>query len=326
MKYILTALGFWLTAIPAFSQTQPGTPKSPLTGLTIGRLYGKIVEASTNAPVPYASVAVLKKMPGGADSLVGGALTKENGEFSVPNLPAGSLTVQVKYLGYKNLLKTVRITLPNDLEQDLGDLAILPDETLLRTVEVTADKAMTNLSLEKRVFNVDKNSTSAGGTAEDVMKSIPSVSVDVDGNVKLRDRGTTIYVDGKPTLLTLSQIPADQIESVEVISNPSAKYEASTSGGILNIVLKKNTKPGYNGLIAAGIGWQNRYNAMLNLNVNQGKFNVSGFYNLNASKNPSTGYAYRTNRNPDGSVAGYFNQNTDVIFQNTFQMGRVAVD
>lgn len=328
MKKLLLPLLVSLFAIPVFGQIPKGgqPPKSGGKAMNIGRLYGKIVEKTTNDPVAYASVTVLKNMGGGRDSLIGGALTLENGEFNITGLPMGPLKVKINFVGFKSVSKMVRIAPPNDLEQDLGNFKMEADGQLLGEVEVKAEKVLTQISLEKRVFNVEKNITSTGGTAEDVLKSVPSVSVDVDGNAKLRDKNTTIYVDGKPTLMALTQIPADQIESVEVISNPSAKFEASTSGGIVNIVLKKNKKPGYNGMVAVGVGSQGRLNGMVNLNAREGRFNVTGFYNGNSNKNPSEGYAYRTNLNPDGSVKSYFNQNTSPTFDNYHQMGRLGVD
>jgi outer membrane receptor protein involved in Fe transport len=124
------------------------------------------------------------------------------------------------------------------------------------------------MDIDKKVFNVDQNIVSAGGTAVDVMKNVPSVNVDMDGNVTLRNATPQIYIDGRPTTLTLDQIPADAIESVEVITNPSAKYDASGgNAGILNIILKKNKKSGYNGTINAGIDktWCNEWRCNLSV-------------------------------------------------------------
>lgn len=293
--------------------------------MNIGRLYGKLVDANSKTPIAYASVTAWATI-GGRDTMLTGMLTEENGEFNLTGLPFGLCKVKISFLGYQEIVKTARISPPNNVEIDMGDLAMSAESVVLNTVEVTAEKASTQLSLEKRVFNVDKNITSSGGTAEDVLKNVPSVTVDMDGSAKLRDRGTTIYVDGKPTIMSLTQIPADQIESVEVISNPSAKYEASSTGGILNIVLKKNRKPGYNGVVSVGAGTQNRYNGMFNLNLHQDRWNVTSFYNFNSSKNIAPGYTYRTNLNSDGSVANYFNQYTTVNFDNIFQIGRIGVD
>lgn len=315
---------FLFLCTAALAQAQQ--PKFAGGGLQIGRIYGKILDSATKLPVSYASVAVYRMLPGKGDTLVGGALSRENGEFNIPQLPLGPLKVKIRFMGYKAWTQNVRLAPPNDVETDLGDIALAPDAQVLDAVEVRAEKASTQLSLEKRVFNVEKNITTTGGTAEDVLKNVPSVTVDMDGNAKLRDKTTTIYVDGKPTLMSLTQIPADQIESVEVISNPSAKYEAATTGGILNIVMKKNTKPGYNGVVSAGVGTQQRYNGMVNLNVHQGKWSFSGFYNMNSANVPTKGYTHRINYDSTGAVSNYFDQNTNVNFQNVFQTGRASID
>ncbi len=291
----------------------------------IGRLYGKIKDAAAKENLGYASITVFKTLPNGKDSLINGGLSLENGDFNLTALPMGALKVKVNFMGYKTLQKVVKITPPNNIEQDLGDLLLQSDTKTLDAVEVKAEKATMTMNLEKKVFNVDKNITATGGTAEDVMKNVPSVTVDMDGNTKLRDKGATIYVDGKPTLMALNQIPADQIEAVEVITNPSAKYEAATMGGILNIVLKQNRKLGYNGVLSLGAGNQDRYNGALNLNLNEGKWKFSGSYSVNNSNVLTPGYAYRTNL-LNGVAQSYFNQNSDVTFRNFSQTARLNVD
>lgn len=300
-------------------QAQKNTP-------AIGRVYGKLLEATTKEPIAYASVTVLKTLPSGKDSLIGGALTIENGDFNVTALSMGAFKVRVSFVGNQDLVKAIKIAAPNNLELDLGNLLMVTDVQVLGTVEVKAEKASTTMNLEKRVFNVDKNLTASGGTAEDVLKNVPSVTVDMDGGIKLRERSATIYVDGKPSLMALNQIPSDQIESVEVITNPSAKYEASTMGGILNIVLKNNRKPGYNGVLSLGLGNQDRYNGGLNLNLNKDKWSVSGFYSINNSNVPTLAYVYRTGLNTQGLIQDYYKQNSSVSYRNLFQTGRINVD
>ncbi|MBC7848355.1 MAG: TonB-dependent receptor, partial [Chitinophagaceae bacterium] len=145
-------------------------------------------------------------------------------------------------------------------------------------------------SIDRKVFNVEKNLTSAGGTAVDVMRNVPSLNVDIDGSVTLRNNAPQIFVDGRPTTLTLDQIPADAIQSVEVITNPSAKFDASGgTAGILNIVLKKNRKAGYNGSLRAGIDQRGKYNIGGDINVRQGKVNAFASAMYNQRKSISTG-------------------------------------
>lgn len=327
-KKSLTLILFSYLCVAVFAQnpTQGNATnnKNPMARMgNIGRVYGKVVDATTKKPVEFASVVILRPMgQGKTDSIIGGGLTLENGDFNVEALPFGGLKVKVSFVGYLDFSKSITLFPPDNAELDLGDLVLKSDAKMLQSVEVTAEKAQMQLSLDKKTFNVDKNITSTGGTAEDVLKNIPSVTVDADGSAKLRNNSTTVYVDGRPTLMSLNQIPSDQIESIEVISNPSAKFEAATTGGILNIVLKKNRKPGYNGFIGLGVGTGNRYNGTANLNVKQGRWNFTGFGSINASKNPTVGYTRRDLLTGQRS----FEQNTTTTFDNAFKIARLGVD
>ena len=326
MKKLSFILGLLLINVLAYAQKPTGMPAGGAMpkGMTItGRVYGKIIDETTKKPVEFASVVALRPL-GRRDSIVGGMLTLENGEFNIDNLPIGGIKIKVSMIGYKDFIKQINL-FPPDLELDLGDIKMAVDAKVLQEVEVTGTKSTMQLGLDKKIFNVDKNITSTGGTAEDVLKSVPSVTVDADGSAKLRNNSTTIYVDGRPTLMSINQIPADQIESVEVISNPSAKFEASTSGGIINLVLKKNRKPGYNGFLSAGVGTGNRYNGMANLNVKEGRSNVTAFYNFNKSGNPTNSYVNKTILYSPADYK-YYNQTTDTRFNSLFQIGRLAWD
>src|SRR3954462_8965146 len=150
---------------------------------------------------------------------------------------------------------------------------------------------MLQLGVDRKIFSVDKNLVSTGQTATEVMKQIPSLNVDIDGNVTLRNAAPQLYIDGRPTTLTLDQIPADAIESVEVITNPSAKYDASGgNAGILNIVLKKNKKSGYNGNVTAGVDKRGGLNGggRFNGGPDQGNFTVSTFGNQMRNRSTSS--------------------------------------
>ncbi len=164
------------------------------------------------------------------------------------------------------------------LQKDIGNLLLQPDVQTLGTVTVTAQRPALEMGIDRRVFNVDQSITATGGTAVDVMKNIPSVTVDVDGNVTLRNSSPQIFVDGLPTILTLDQIPADNIERVELVTNPSAKFDAASTGGIINVVLKKNRRVGLNGIVSVGGGFPDILNGNISLNARQNKFNffVSG--------------------------------------------------
>ena len=325
MKKLNTLLSFLLLTSFALAQNPMvgaggGMPK----GIKItGRIYGKVVDETTLKPLEFVSVVAFRPL-GRRDSIVGGMLTLNNGEFNIDNLPIGGIKMKISLIGYKDIIKQINL-FPPDLEVDMGDLKLSVDSKLLNELEVTGQKTTMQLGLDKKIFNVDKNITTTGGTAEDVLKSVPSVTVDADGSAKLRNNATKIYVDGRPTLMNINQIPADQIDNIEVISNPSAKFEAASSGGIINIVLKKNKKPGYNGFLSAGIGTGNRYNGMANLNIKEGRSNVTAFYNFNKTSNPTNGYSNRTFLSPTAPYKD-FNQQTETKFDNLFQIGRLQWD
>ena len=172
-----------------------------------------------------------------------GITTKANGEFSLDELPVfGGLKLKISASGFKAVEQNVSFQMKkpggngtssapdpsqmmNAFDKDLGNIKLENDVKQLADVTVTTTKSLMRLDIDKKVFNVEKNLVSAGGTAVDVMKNVPSVNVDIDGNVTLRNSTPQVYVDGRPTTLSLDQIPADAIESVEVITNPSAKYD-----------------------------------------------------------------------------------------------------
>lgn len=289
----------------------------------MGRVFGKVLDASTGQPVEYASVQVLWFSK---DSLLNGGLVKANGDFSVDGLPSfGQVRVKIKFIGYEDYLQKVFLVPPDKIELDLGNIKLKPDDKLLKEVDVVAEKSAVVLSIDKRTYNVDKDLSVKGGTAVDVMQNIPGLTVDADGGVQLRNQSPTIFVDGRPTNLTLQQIPADQIERVEIITNPSVKFEASSTGGILNIILKKNLKPGYNGIIMANIGTGDRYGGMGNINLKDGKWNLSLMYNYNQAINNTQGYTNRTQLDSN-IILGYFNQNNQSRFANAFNFGRIGLD
>jgi hypothetical protein len=283
-----------------------------------------VVDSKTKKPVEFASVVALWF---NKDSLMGGSLTLENGDFNVENLPPmGGFRLRVTQVGYKTLETKFYIQMPNKLEQDLGDLKLEIDEKLLGEVEVTAEKNAVVMSIDKRTYNVDKDLSVKGGTGADVMKNVPGVTVDADGNAQLRNQSPIIYVDGRPTNLTLQQIPADQIDRVEVITNPSVKFEASATGGILNIIMKKNLKPGYNGMAMAYVGTGDRYGGMVNLNVKEGKWNFTAMYSYNQAINRTLGYTRRTQLDSVQNASGYFNQDNNTRQKNMFNFGKLGVD
>lgn len=321
MKNTLLILALFI-GFNIFAQMPGGMPKG-MKDPKLGRVYGKVIDANTGKPVEYASVQVLWFSK---DSLLGGALVKENGDFAVDGLPSfGQVRVKIKFIGYKDYLQKVYIVPPDKVDQDLGDIKLAVDDKLLKEVDVVAEKSAVVLSIDKRTYNVEKDLSVKGGTAVDVMKNIPGLTVDADGNVQLRNQSPMIFVDGRPTTLTLQQIPADQIDRVEIITNPSVKFDASATGGVLNVVMKKNGKPGYNGMVMAYIGTGDRYGGMANINVKQGKWNTSLMYSFNQAINNTEGFTKRTQLD-SGDATGFYNQDNKTQMMNLFNFGRLGVD
>lgn len=274
------------------------------------KLYGKLVDPGSGKGIEAASVQLYLH---GKDSLVDGMLTKGNGDFSFRNLRAGTtyqlIITALGFEPYEQLIQTdpVEKSGTGNFQRDLGNITLQLEVKQLADIKIVATKPALEMDIDRKVFNVSKSLTATGGTAVDIMKNIPSVSVDVDGNVQLRNSPPQIFVDGRPTILTLDQIPADNIEKVELITNPSAKFDAASGAGIINVVLKKDKRFGLNGIATASAGFPKILNGSLNLNLREGKLNffMSGGYNQ--SGGIAKGEAFRENKQ-NGMVQDYFNQ------------------
>jgi outer membrane receptor protein involved in Fe transport len=306
-----------------------------LTGRSPG-LYGRVIEGPTNKGIPAAAVQVYARITDPAtgtqrDSLVTGMLTRANGDFKFADIVLpDSFFVKISAVGYSETVKELNIdparrTSSSAAYFDIGNIKLSVEAKMLGAVTVVAQRPSLVMGIDRKVFNVDKNITSTGGTAIDVMRNIPSVTVDVEGNVQLRNTSPQIFVDGRPTILTLQQIPADDIERVELITNPSAKFDAATTGGIINVVLKKNKRSGFNGVASAGIGTPGILNGNLSLNLRQGKLNFFGSGNYNQSGGLARGETKRQNRK-NGLVTDYFNQVSETDRSRRFRSVRFGVD
>lgn len=339
------------TSIYLFSQNQwSGNMKSDMKGMAermkIGHFYGKIVDSTSGKGVEFAPVQLLgdvfdtitKQMK--HNVVINGQLTKENGDFSLEKINiTGKYKLKIASMGYAT--KEIPVSFDFDPEKmkngggmnmaggfdkDLGNIKLKISATELKGVTIVAPSAPEiELKLDKKVFNVEKSAIATGGTAEDVLKQVPSVSVDMDGNVSLRNAAPQIFVDGKATTLTIDQIPADAIQSVEVITNPSAKYDASGGmGGILNIVLKKDKRVGYNGNVRAGVDRYGKIHIGADINARENKINVFLSGNLNQRHSLSNGYTERHNLIQEPLMNIFQNQNSTV--NGSFKMLRGGFD
>ena len=244
-----------------------------------GIITGVLHDVSTNEHVEYGSVVLFRSSD---STMISGSLTDAKGKFLIEKIKPGKYYIRIQFIGYENkIIPNVNISAQN-ADIKLGDISIHPNSSSLSGVVITSQKAMITNNLDKKVITVDKNMAIGGGTATDVMENVPSVSVDADGNVSLRGNpNITLLIDGKPSSQTgistsdvLNQIPANAIESVEVITNPSVRYDPDGTTGIINIVLKKKALQGFNGIISGNAGTGDKYNGTLNLNYRKDKFNI----------------------------------------------------
>ena len=309
----------WLFSAMAQIDGEPPAIQTSEIRINTNRIYGKVVDQKTAKGLDAITVqlyALQKDTANGTtkDSLLGSMFTRPNGDFSFSGLPpADSFRLQVSAVGFANTNSVVVLNSGDNasgsgfFQKDLGNIALQQDVQVMQGVTVTAQRPAMEMGVDRRVFNVDRSLTATGGTAVDVMKNIPSVSVDVEGNVQLRNSSPQIFVDGRPTILTLDQIPADAIERVELITNPSAKFDAASTGGIINVVLKRNKRVGLNGIASIGAGSPHILNGNLSLNARQGKINFFVNGSFNQSGGEAEGKAYRENKR-NGITTDYFNR------------------
>lgn len=308
--------------------------------MNMGRIYGKVIDSKTGKPLEAASVQLIQNKLDTVtktrkDVIVNGQLTEANGDFNLENLNIGvGYKLKITAIGYKTIEQKVAFTMSgggdmsqmlNNIDKDLGNIKLAEDAKQLSEVVVVGDKPTLQLGIDRKIFNVDKNIVSQGGTGVDIMRNVPTVTVDIDGNVTLRNSAPQIFVDGRPTTLTLDQIPADAISSVELITNPSAKFDASGGqSAIVNIVLKKNRRVGYSGGVRVGVDMRGKFNGGGDFNIRQGKINFFANIGVNQRKSISFGETNRTNLlDTYDNTLFTRNRNTST---GTFAFGRAGFD
>lgn len=338
MKYLLLILSSFI-----FISSNAQVPRGQ--NMNQGQFYGKIIDAASNRPIEGASIQLVQNRMDTAtkkkrDFTVAILLSDKKGEFLIDKLPVmGNYVLVISSVGYKTFSEKVKFDINMDAAKsgdmssalssvikDLGNIKLQVDDKELESVVVTSTKPLLQMNLDRKVYNVEKDISAAGGTAQDVMKNIPSLNVDIDGNVTLRNASPQIFVDGRPTTLTLDQIPADQIASVEIITNPSAKYDASGGGsGILNIILKKARKTGYNGNLRFNIDSYGRPGGGGDINIRQGKVNFFSSVFVNLMKFESTAKTLRTDFLGNDSTS-ILNQNNAPTTKGGYGFARMGMD
>jgi hypothetical protein len=264
---------------------------------------GKVVDKETKQPLEYATIVLT---PVNGKNLTGG-LTNAKGDFSI-EVKKGNYNISVEFISFKSK-KITNIALLKST--NLGTILLAPDAQALDEVEVIAEKSTVEIHLDKKIYNVGKDMTVKGGTASDVLDNVPSVDVDVEGNVSLRGNDNVrILVNGKPSGLVglsgtdaLRQLPADAIQKVEVITSPSARYDAEGTAGILNIILRKGKALGFNGSLTGTAGNPDNFGGSANINLRSKKLNI--FTN--------TGYNYRKAPGNSNNYTTYFDEFNSVL-------------
>lgn len=261
-----------------------------------GKISGTVVDAGSGKAIDFATVALISKATG---KVVKASQTASNGGFSISPVPPGSYTLKISFVGYRPFTRdqiSISAAQPN---VDLGSLNLTAGKaSMLNEVVVQGQRSTIQLGVDRKVFSVDQSIVSEGGSATDLLANVPTVSVDIDGNVNLRGSGNVrILIDGKPSAIgggdmaaVLQSLPASSIENIELITNPSAKYDPEGQTGIINIVLKKNKKLGSNGSVSFSAGNRDNYNASTNLSYQNGRVNLYGNYSYRYSNRIGGGF------------------------------------
>ena len=289
--FLTTTLLF--ASIINYSQNKPEGKKI--------KISGKVIEKGTNNPLEYSTISLKSAA---TNKVVAGGITNSSGEFNFDATP-GTYSIKIEFISFKSLeLKERTLT----ADTNLGLISLQSDAKQLNDVVIKSEKASVEIKLDKKIYNVGQDMTVKGGTASDVLDNVPSVSVDGDGNVSLRgNENVRILIDGRPSNAiniadALKSISADALDKVEVITNPSARYDAEGGAGIINIVLKKGKNNGINGTFVATVGNPRNYNTTGTINFKRTNFNLYSTIGFNDSNAPGRTLTDSDYLNPDGSI------------------------
>ncbi|MFA9214389.1 MAG: TonB-dependent receptor domain-containing protein [Candidatus Methylacidiphilales bacterium] len=292
-------------------------------------ILATFIDLKTNKPVEYATVSLVRVSD---SAIVNGTTTTKKGEIKLENIAFGAYKLKASFIGYKTLIGNVFVVTPKELVVDLGIFKMEASAKNLKTVEVTGERSDFTNQLDKKTYNVGKNITNIGGSATDILQNIPSVNVDIDGKISLRgSENVTILIDGKPSTLTganrqaiLQQLPANAISEVEIITNPSAKYDADGMAGIINIKTKKDKLKGFNANTQATVGTNDKYSFNIGLNNRTSKYNLFGNYSFRHERRDNFGNGEQFNRFVGNSFS--FKNSSNGYNLNDFHTGRVGMD
>jgi len=250
-------------------------------------ISGVVMDGNLKAPIPFVTV-ILKSHDG---TVLTGQITTQDGKFEIMEISPGDYVLEAKFVGFKDIQKQIVID-RESTKLDLGTLTMFDDVSVLQTVEVTAERSTIEQKVDRKVINIGKDLATSGPTAADLMVNLPSVDVDQDGNISLRgNENVLVLVDGKPTNQSaaqlLQQIPSASIKSIELITNPSAKYVPEGMSGIINVILHKNTNLGFNGSVRGGLTVGEELRSNVSMELNYRSKNLNFFFNYANSDGPT---------------------------------------
>ena len=289
--------------------------QSPRGGNSPFSVKGKLIDSRSNQPVEFATVSIFNSID---STLVTGGLSDAAGSFNISVKP-GNYFLRIQFMGFKDVnLSGIKLNRQTKVF-DAGSIKIQEDETLLNEVIIQAERTQMELTLDKKVYNIGKDLSNLGGSASDLLANLPSVEVDVDGNVALRgSQNVQILIDGKPSGLIglsgtggLQQLQGNLIERVEIITNPSARYDAEGGAGIINIILKKDRAKGFNGSFQVQGGFPANNGASVNVNYRTGWINWFVNYGVTARTSPGQGFTNNSFNNPQRDTVYFINQDND---------------
>ncbi|WP_179335272.1 outer membrane beta-barrel family protein [Winogradskyella costae] len=314
MKHFLLIL---IMVSSTFISAQPNS----ISDIKNGSVSGRVLDAELNEPLPYVNI-VIKDM---TNKIITGGITNDDGTFEITNIPEGKVIVSIQFVGFKTIDKNVIVGKSN-YTPNLGDIKLVEESTGLDEVTIVADVSTIQQRVDRKVITIGKDLQTAGATASEIMNNLPSVSVDQQsGAISLRgNQNVRVMVDGKlsniPAEQLLKQIPSTSIKSIELITNPSAKYNPEGMSGIINIVLHKNTQIGFNGNVNFGLAYdiEPKFNSSIDANYRNGKLNFYGSYSNSIVKNANDGGFNRTEQD--------IQQNFDILNNNKSHLFKIGLD
>ncbi|MDB5024758.1 MAG: hypothetical protein JWP78_2513 [Mucilaginibacter sp.] len=274
MKRLLILVTIFCSVLSAKAQLGVGGGGSSI----VGKVSGTIVDSLTRQSMPYVPVSIYRSS---GKSLINGVITDDKGNFKFDGLHPGTYRLEISFMGYKKKTVDQVTTTDSKPDKNVGPVSFSPSAKALKEVAITGTAGLVENKIDKIVYNAEKDLTAAGGNATDVLQKVPLVAVDINGNVSLRgDQNVRVLINGKPSGATsaslsdvLKTIPADQIKSIEVITSPSAKYDAEGTAGIINIITKQKNVSGISGSVSGGVGTRQN-NGNINLNYNKNRFRL----------------------------------------------------